>query len=230
MKKIRVLLVEDNRLLREGTTTLLNEQEDIMAVATLGNRSALVKARKLAPDVILLDLGLKSHNSIKVLEALKKQHSRAEIIVMDLLPAHSDAVEFVKAGVSGFVPRVATLDEFLNTIRSVIKGVKILPATMADSLFSQIVEGAVQGGRVDRVVDAVKLTEREREVIGLMAEGKSIAETSLGLEVAPFTVKNHVRNILDKLALHTRLEQATVVRTRKNKIKKTVVRGRKSGH
>jgi DNA-binding NarL/FixJ family response regulator len=227
MKKIRVLLVEDNRLLREGTTTLLNEQEDIMAVATLGNRSALEKARKLVPDVILLDLGLKSHNSMKVLESLRKQHPHAEIIVMDLLPAHSDAVEFVKAGVSGFVPRVATLDDFLNTIRSVVKGVKILPATMADSLFSQIVEGAIQGGRVEHVIDAVKLTEREREVIGLMAEGKSIAETSLGLDVAAFTVKNHVRNILDKLALHTRLELATVTRTKSDKIKKTAVRGRK---
>ena len=178
MEKIKVLLIEDNRLLRDGTTAMLNEQEDIWAVSSAGNRSALEKAKKLVPDVVLLDLGLKSHNSLKVLESIKKQYPRTEVVVMDLIPAHSDVVEFVKAGVSGFIPKDATLDDFLHTIRSVVKGVKILPPTMADSLFSQIVERAIQGGTVDRVIAAVKLTKREQDVICLLAEGKSITETS----------------------------------------------------
>jgi len=209
MAKIKVLLIEDNRLLRDGTTALLNEQEDIEAVSSAGNRSALQKAKKLAPNVVLLDLGLKSQNSLKVLESLKKQYPRAEVVVMDLIPAHSDMVAFVKAGVSGFVPKDATLDDFLNTIRSVVKGVKILPPTMADSIFSRIVESAIQGGEVDRVIAAVKLTRREQDVVALLAEGKSNAEISRRLKIAVFTVKNHIRNILDKLALHTRLELAS---------------------
>jgi NarL family two-component system response regulator LiaR len=212
MKKLKILLIEDNRLLRDGTTAMLNEQEDIRAVSTAGNKGALEMAKKLAPDVVLLDLGLRSHNSLKVLEAIKKQCPRTEVVVMDLIPAHSDVVEFVKAGVSGFVSKNATLDEFLHTIRSVVKGVKILPPTMADSLFSQIVESAIQGGTVDRVIAAVKLTKREQDVILLLAEGKSITETSLKLKVAVFSVKNHIRSISDKLALHTRLELATFAR------------------
>jgi two-component system NarL family response regulator len=215
MKKIKVLLIEDNRLLRDGTTAMLNEQEDIRAVSSAGNRSALEKAKRLVPDVVLLDLGLKSQNSLKVLESIKKQCPRTEVVVMDLIPAHSDVVEFVKAGVSGFIPKDATLDDFLDTIRSVVKGVKILPPTMADSLFSQIVENAIQGGTVDRVIAAVKLTKREQDVICLLAKGKSITETSIKLKVAVFTVKSHVRNILDKLALHTRLELATFALTKK---------------
>jgi DNA-binding NarL/FixJ family response regulator len=209
MAKIKVLLIEDNRLLRNGTTAMLNEQEDIKAISSTGNGSALGKAQKMVPDVVLLDLGLKSQNSLQVLESIKKQFPRTEVIVMDLIPAHSEIAEFVKAGVSGIVLKDATLDDFLNTIRSVVKGVKVLPPTMADSLFSQIVERAIQGGRMDRVIAAVKLTKREQDVIFLLAKGKSIAAISLKLKIAVFTVKGHIRNILDKLALHTRLELAT---------------------
>ncbi len=215
MKKIKVLLIEDNRLLRDGTTAILNEQADIRAVSSAGNRSAFEKAKKLVPDVVLLDLGLKSRNSLRVLQSIKKQYPGTEIVVMDLIPVHSDVVEFVKAGVSGFIPKDATLDDFLHTIRSVVKGVKTLPPTMADSLFSQIVECAIQGGTVDRVIAAVRLSKQEQDVICLLAEGKSITETSIKLKVAAFTVKSHVRNILDKLALHTRLELATFARAKK---------------
>ncbi len=213
MAKIKVLLIEDNRLLRDGTTAMLNDQEDIRAVSTAGNRSALEKAKKLVPDVVLLDLGLKSSNSLKVLESIRKRYPRTEVIVMDLIPAHSEMVDLVKAGVSGFVAKDATLDDFLSTIRAVVKGVKILPPTMADSLFSRIVEHAIQGGTVDRVISASKLTKREQDVVCLLAEGKSIPEISRKLKVAVFTVKSHIRNILDKLALHTRLELASFTHT-----------------
>lgn len=79
---------------------------------------------------------------------------------------------------------------------------------MADSLFSRIVESAIQEGQVSRVIDSVKLTKREQDVISFMAKGKSVVETSHKLKLEVFTVKSHIRNILDKLALHTRLELA----------------------
>jgi DNA-binding NarL/FixJ family response regulator len=212
--KIKVLLIEDNRLLRDGTTALLNEQKDIRAVSSAGNKSALEKAKKVVPDVILLDLSLKSNNSLKVLETLRKLYPQAEIVVMDLIPAHAEVVDFVKAGIAGFISKNATLDDFLCTIRAVVKGVKILPPTMTGSLYSQIVERAIQGGTVDQVIAAVKLTGREQEVISLLGEGQSIMEISLKLKIAVFTVKSHIRNILDKLALHTRLELAAFVQTK----------------
>ena len=210
MAKIKVLLIEDNRLLRDGTAAMLNEQDDITAVSSAGNKSALEKARKLVPDVVLLDLGLKSQNSLKVLESIKAQYPRTEVVVMDLIPSHSDVVAFVKAGVSGFVPKDTTLDGFLNTIRSVVKGVKILPPTMADSIFSEIVKSAIQDGTVNQVIEAVKLTKREQEVMHLLSAGKSTLAISRKLKMATFTVNGHVRKIMDKLALHTRLELAAV--------------------
>jgi DNA-binding NarL/FixJ family response regulator len=227
MTKIKVLLIEDNRLLRDGTTALLNGQPDIRAVSSQGNRSALEKARKLRPDVVLLDLGLKSYNSLKVLDLIKAHHPSTEVVVMDLLPTDSDLVVFAEAGVSAFVPKDATIEDFLRTIRSVAKGVKVVPPTISASIFSKIVERAVQGGAIGRVREAVKLTKHEQAVINLLADGSSIVEASRRLKIAAFTVKGHVRNILDKLALHTRLDLTAFAQSKVN-IKVAAVRVKKS--
>jgi len=128
---------------------------------------------------------------------------------MDLVPAHAEVVEFVRAGVAGFILKDATLRDFLHTIRSVAKGVKILPPPMTGSLFSQIVEHAIQGGKMDKLLSAVRMTGREQDVIGHIAAGRSNKEIASELNIAVYTVKSHVHNILEKLALHTRLELAT---------------------
>jgi len=211
--KIRVLLIEDNRLLREGITAMLNEQPDIKAVSATGNGDALEKAKKIKPQVVLLDLGLRSQNSIRVAEAIKRKHPKAEIVVMDLMPVQSEVVEFVKAGVSGFILKDATIDDFLHTIRSVAEGKKVLPPSLTGSLFSHIVEYAVQSGKADRFMKAVKLTKREHEVVDLIARGMSNKEIARELNIAVHTVKSHVHNTLEKLALHTRLELASFALT-----------------
>jgi len=214
MPKIRVLLIEDNRLLREEISEMLNDEEDIKTVSSSNHEDAFEKAKKLRPHVVLLDLGLRSQNSLKAVESMKKQYPRAEVIVMDLIPAHADVVEFVRAGVSGFILKDATLNDFLHTIRSVAKGAKILPPPMTGSLFSQIVEHAIQGGKTDRLLDSVRMTAREQDVIGLIAEGKSNKEIARKLNIAVYTVKSHVHNILEKLALHSRLELASFTHAR----------------
>ena len=209
MQKIRVLLIEDNRLLREGVMVMLNEQPDIKAVSTTGNGDALAKAKKLKPQVVLLDLGLKSQNSLRVVELIKTEFPRTEVVVMDLIPIQADVVEFVKAGVAGFILKGASLEDFLHTIRSVAKGAKVLPPPLAGSLFSQIVEHAIQSGKVDHLIKAARMTKREQEVVDLIAEGRSNKEIAGELSIAVHTVKSHVHNILEKLALHTRLELAS---------------------
>ena len=209
MPKIRVLLIEDNRLLREGITKMLNAEEDIKVISSSGNGDAFEKAKKPPPDVVLLDLGLRDQDSLTVVESIREQFPETHVIVMDLVPAHAEIVEFVRAGVSGFILKDATLHDFLHTIRSVAKGTKILPPPMTGSLFSQIVEHALQGGRVNELVSAVKMTSREQNVIAHIAAGKSNKEIASELNIAVYTVKSHVHNILEKLALHTRLELAT---------------------
>jgi DNA-binding NarL/FixJ family response regulator len=214
MAKIRVLLIEDNRLLREGITAMLNKQPDIKAVPSHGNSDAYEKAMKLKPQVVLMDLGLKGQNSLKVAETIKKKFPESEIVVMDLIPVQSDVVDFVKAGVSGFILKDATLDDFLHAIRSVVKGVKVLPPPLTDSLFSHIVEHAIQAGKVDLLIKSVKMTKREQDVIELIARGCSNKEIATELNIAVHTVKSHVHHILEKLALHSRLELASFALTR----------------
>jgi DNA-binding NarL/FixJ family response regulator len=170
MTKIRLVLVEDNRLLREGLTAMLNKQPDVNVAAAFGNgRDAVLKATQdLKPQIILLDLGLKGQNSLRLVEWVRKHSPEVKVIVMDLIPVQADIVEFVKAGVSGFILKDATFDDFLGTIRSVAAGVKVLPPSLTGSLFSQIVEQVVEQGKID-LIAAVRMTKREREVIDLIA-------------------------------------------------------------
>jgi DNA-binding NarL/FixJ family response regulator len=116
-------------------------------------------------------------------------------------------VEFVHAGVSGFIMKDATLDDLVNAIRSVAEGAHILPPEVTGSLFSQIAREAVSKGR-PRVLTSVRMTPREREVINLIAQGMSNKDIARTLHIATHTVKSHVRNIMEKLTLHTRLQIA----------------------
>jgi DNA-binding NarL/FixJ family response regulator len=209
MAIIRVLLVEDNRLLRAGATAILNEQTDIKAISVGGtNGDALAKSRAFKPHVVLLDIGLRNMNSVRIVKSLRKELPKTEVIVMDLIPAHAEVAEFVKEGVSGFILKDATLDDFLRAIRSVAKGVKVLPPPLTGSLFSHIVEHALKTGDPKKIVKAIVLTKREQEVIDLIAKGRSNKQIAETLFIAVHTVKSHVHNTLEKLALHTRLELA----------------------
>jgi DNA-binding NarL/FixJ family response regulator len=124
---------------------------------------------------------------------------------MDLLPVHEEIAAFVNVGVAGFILKDATFEDFVGTIRSVADGVRVLPPRMTGSLFSQIAQAALQRG-VSVALEAVRMTQREREVIELIGAGMSNKEIATQLNIATDTVKSHVRNVMEKLALHTRLQ------------------------
>jgi DNA-binding NarL/FixJ family response regulator len=194
-------------LLREGLTAMLNEQSDMSVAASLSNGDALARRSRLNADVILLDLVLKSQISLQLVESLKAKTPDAKIIVMDLAPVQPALVEYVRAGVCGFVLKDATFAEFLRSIREVVKGARVLPPSLTPSLLSQIAEHATVSGKGDPF-KSVRMTNREREVVELIAEGLSNKQIAGRLHLAVDTVKSHVHNILEKLALHTRLEIA----------------------
>jgi DNA-binding NarL/FixJ family response regulator len=202
---ITVAIIDDNRLVREALTAMLNKLTDVRVIASASSDTALPAGAH--PHVLLLDVGLRDQDSLGVAATLKEQHPDAKIIVMDLLPVNEEIVEFVNAGVSGFALKDATFDEFVGTIRSVAAGEKVLPPRMTESLFSQIAREA--DARLGaHVIDDVRMTKREREVIELIGEGLSNKEIAQRLNIATHTVKSHVRNVMEKLALHTRLQIA----------------------
>ena len=216
VKSTHILLVEDNRLLRDGLMSMLREQEGFMVVPSAGNSHAITAAKKMKPHIILLDLGLPNQNSIRMVDLFRKSVPLARVIGMDLLPLQEDLALYVEAGVSGFILKDATFDDLLRTIRMVAKGENVLPTVLTGSLFSQIVENAMRKEKRNPFA-SVKMTSREREVVVLIAdEGLSNKEIAERLCLSIDTVKSHVHNILEKLALHTRLEIASFAHSDRN--------------
>ena len=209
MKKIQILLIEDNRLLRDGISSMLKKQSDMHVVATIGNgENILMMIGKHKPNLLLLDLGLRNQNSLQIVKLTKKNFPGTKIIVMDLIPLQADVFEFVQAGVSGFILKDANVAEFFKTIRSVYKGMQVLPPHLTGSLFSQIVENAIHGTKPSTIDESTHMTKREKQVIELIADGFSNKEIAQKLHLSAYTVKSHVHNILEKLALHTRVQIA----------------------
>lgn len=211
--KIRILLIEDNRLLRDGIAAMLNKQGDFRVVARSedGDSVRQMKKMKKTPDVILLDLGLEKEDSLKLMSLLREESSEAKVIAMDILPDHVDIIEFVKAGGSGFILKNAPLEDWIRTIKTVAAGEKVLPPCLAESLFTQIIEATLRSGK-EIPAKSIQFTNREREIVDLISEGLSNKEIADRLHIATFTAKSHVHNILEKLALSTRLQIAAFAR------------------
>ena len=211
VKKIRLLLIEDNRILREGITAILKSHKDISIVTESGkSKNTIRKIHELKPNVILLDLGLRSQNSLALVEMFKKEFPDSKVIIMDLVPVQADIIQFVKAGTSGFILRDATLDELLTTIRAVAEGVKVLPSHLNDSLFTKIIEYAIKSGKIKLLI-AVKMTKREKEILNLVSDGFTNRKIAQRLHISENSVKSNIHNILQKLALRTRIEPTNYV-------------------
>jgi DNA-binding NarL/FixJ family response regulator len=209
MARIAILVIEDNRLLRDGITAILKKEPDMHVVGTVGNGENILRMlEKVKPKIILLDLGLRNQNSLEIVNLTTKHFPETKIIVMDLIPLQSDVFEFIEAGVSGFIIKDASITEFLKTIRLVFKGARVLPPHLTGSLFSQIVENAINRSKPSVIFESTRLTKREKQVIQWIAGGFTNKEIAQKLQLSTYTIKSHVHNILEKLALHTRMQIA----------------------
>lgn len=207
-KRISLVLIEDNRLLREGLTALLETHADFQVVATAEDADAgLLRVREARPHVVLVDAFLGTQDSHQLVESLKQAAPSTRVIMMDLMPVQEDFGALIKAGASGFILKDATVEDFIATIRSVAEGVDVVPRAMTGRLLSLVAEHAVVR-RTPALLGAMRMTTREQEITALIAEGLSNKEIAQRLDIATYTVKSHVHNILEKLALHTRLEIA----------------------
>ena len=203
---ISVMVIEDNRLVREGLSSLLNKTEEINVVLAVANAGAEVAAA-MKPDVVLVDVGLQDDDSLRVVERVKQLFPDAGVIVMDFLPLDVDIVEFENAGASGFILKDATLADLISTITLVARGTHVLPLEIDSTLFAEIARTAMERAPAE-AINAVRITTREQEVVNLISEGLSNNEIAARLSIATHTVKSHVRNVMEKLALHTRLQIA----------------------
>ncbi len=206
MKKIKVLIIEDNNLFRTGIISMLEKQKDIDIISESGsNKYTIGRIRKLKPDIILLDLGLRNRNSLSVVESVKKDLPAVKVIVMDISPVQGDINQFIKAGASGFIIKDATFSELLITIRAAARGTYVPPTNLSGSLLSEIVDLALKGGKI-KLKDAVRISKKEREVIRLIGDGFNNNEIGQKLHISTLKVNSYINNIMKKLSVYTRMD------------------------
>jgi DNA-binding NarL/FixJ family response regulator len=209
MAPITVAVIDDNRLVREGLTAMLNKLPDFHAIAYADINAAMAAGR--SPSVLLLDMGLGDVESARVVTALVRQMPETRIVAMDLMPLSEEILELINAGVSGIVMKDSSFDEFAANLRAVAGGAKVAPPRATETLVAQIAKEA-RARKAQDVLEGVRMTPRELEVIELIGEGFSNKEIAQRLNIASHTVKSHVRNVMEKLALHTRLQIAAYSR------------------
>ena len=215
MDSIRIILIEDNRIMREGILTMIRSERDFEIMACESNREAIQKINDYKPHVILMDFTLQDEFSLHMVELINEKIPEAKIIIMDLTPLQAEVVKFVKAGVSGFILKDATFDDFLETVRSVADGEKVLPAPLIGKLFAQIVTVGIKKQEASPEED-LPVTSREKQVVGYIGKGYSNKEIANELNLSVDTVKSHVHNILEKLSLENRTQIANYIHSYKN--------------
>lgn len=169
--------------------------------------------REVEPSIVLLDLGLRNQSSLEFVKLIKKDFQKVKVIVMDLVPLQEDVIIFIQAGVSGFILKDANVVDFIETIRQVAKGIKVLPPYLTETLFSQIIGKALVETDHSKIIESVSMTKREHQVIDLVSDGLSNKEIGQMLHLSTYTIKSHIHNILEKLAIHTRVQIAKYANT-----------------
>jgi DNA-binding NarL/FixJ family response regulator len=201
---IRVLVVDDQELFRRGLTMLLNVESDIEVVGEAADGASAVRlATDMAPDVVLMDVRMPKQTGIEACTAIKDAAPNARIIMLTVSDEEADLYEAVKNGASGYLLKDSSIDEVAQAVRVVADGQSLISPSMAIKLLDEF----KQMSRTDRSsVPTPRLTERELEVLRLVAQGLNNREIAKQLFISENTVKNHVRNILEKLQLHSRME------------------------
>jgi DNA-binding NarL/FixJ family response regulator len=201
---VRVLVVDDQELFRRGLIMLLSGDTDIEVVGEASDGiTATDLAVKTAPDVILLDVRMPRRTGVEACRGIKEAVPSAKIIMLTVSDEEADLYESVKNGASGYLLKDSSIEEVAQAIRVVNEGQSLISPSMAVKLideFKQMSKPEREQG------PALRLTERELEVLRLVAKGLNNREVAKELFISENTVKNHVRNILEKLQLHSRME------------------------
>jgi len=207
---IRVLVCDDHAVFRRGLSLVLEQEPDIAVVGEASEgREAVAMALETSPDVVLLDVRMPGVGGIEAARALAAEVPSAKVVMLTVSDTEDDLYEAVKAGAVGYLLKEVSIEEVASAVRAVAAGQSLVTPSMATKLLTEFTALA---NRVDgpRPVagGGPRLTAREVEVLGFLARGHSNRDIAELLFISENTVKNHVRNILEKLQLHSRTEAA----------------------
>jgi len=216
---IRVLVVDDHALFRRGLEMVLAEEADIEVVGEASDGAeAVEKAGQALPDVVLMDIRMPRSSGIEACRAMKELSPSVKIVMLTISDEEEDLFEAIRAGASGYLLKDIPYDEVADVVRAVHGGQSLINPSMAAKLLAEFAALATRGEseRAEQV-PAPRLTDREIEVLKLVARGMNNRDIAKELFISENTVKNHVRNILEKLQIHSRME-AVMIAVRENLI------------
>jgi two-component system, NarL family, nitrate/nitrite response regulator NarL len=204
---VRILVVDDHALLRQGIVKVLAEERDLQVVGEAVNgQEAIAKAAELMPDVILMDISMPEMGGLEATRRIKHEMPYVRIVILTIADDDQSLFEAVKSGAQGYLLKNVDPSVLVTTVRGVAAGETAISRTMASKLIGEF---STQPERpVAASPTGVALTPREKGVLELVAEGKSNRDIASALGIAENTVKNHLKNILEKLHLENRVQAA----------------------
>ncbi len=204
MPKIRLLMVDDHEIVRAGLRMLLQTQPDIEIVGEVSNgRAAIAQARQLLPDIVLMDISLPDMDGFEATRQIKRALPNVAILALTMHESDEYFFKMLNAGASGYVPKKAAPTDLVAAIRTVHDGGVFLYPSLAKSLVRDYMGRAAESGE-RAALDG--LTDREQEVLKLIADGSTNQEIADKLTISVKTVERHRANIMGKLNLHSRTE------------------------
>ena len=198
--RIRVLLVDDHRLFRDGLRTLLEQEADLEVVGVAADgQSVLTQIGTCRPNVVLMDVSMPGLNGLEATRHLHADHPDVAVLMLSMHADHRFVVEALRAGALGYVPKDCEISELSAAIRAVFRGQLYLSPLLAGRIVRDYL--AMMGDRADSAFSV--LSAREREVLQMLAEGRSAKDIAGALGVSIKTVETHRKNIMDKLDIHS---------------------------
>ena len=207
-KTIRVLLVDDHRMFADAVELLLAGYEDIEMIGTmLTGEDALELARRECPDIVLMDIDLPRMDGIEATIRLKEICPDAQVVAITAFQDPEIVARAIEAGACGYVPKTQAAEELVDIIRGVAAGHMMVASSDMATILERLQTGRKQRNQAERLIG--RLTNREVEILRAIAEGKSTTEVARSLFISPLTVQSHVKAILLKLGVRSKLEAVT---------------------
>jgi two-component system NarL family response regulator len=205
--RIRIVIADDHDLYRRGMQAVIGLEPDLEIVAEAASGvEAVEKVFEFEPDVVLLDVRMPGNGGIEACTAIKEKAPGTRILILTASNEESDLFAAIKAGASGYLLKDSPTEEIAEAVRLVHSGQSMIPPHMASLLIAEF--SRLSNEPAKDAAPGPRLTDRELEVLALVARGKANKEIATMLFISENTVKNHVRNILEKLQLHSRVEAA----------------------
>jgi two-component system NarL family response regulator len=205
-QRIRVVVADDHGLFRRGLRQVLEDEEDIEVVAEAGDgEEAVALATEHVPDVVVMDVRMPVRSGIDATRDIKEEVPSCKVLMLTISDEEDDLYQAIKSGANGYLLKEISIDEIGSAVRSVNGGQSLISPSMASKLLNEFA-AMIKKEEQKQQAPPPRLTPREMEVLRHVAKGMNNREIAAALYISENTVKNHVRNILEKLHLHSRME------------------------